>query len=289
MSQISIRRHMASGKRVGFMFIGRTNPPTKAHIDIILQMVRLRNEVDESIPIILNLSPSSPIKIKQSGDFEDPLRCHEKIALIASMIGKLGLEFEKDRIYPLCSEEKITGDFRTYQISKFIREAGIDLEILYVFIGQDRFEGKDPIKQYSSIVNYNEDESGKMVAKKFGIEMVVMPRDPSSPSNMSASKIRKIIADNNLERAIPLLREAYTYSSEYGDVELLDERELVSVFHMVTEGMEIGLEAKLSSKPAKKSRKGLGKRRTRTRGSRHRPQSHRRKRGGTVKRVRFNL
>jgi hypothetical protein len=131
-------------------------------------------------------------------------------------------------------------------------------------------------------VNYNLDESGKMVPKKFEIEMMVMPRNLKSPSNMSASKIREIIHDNltTPENALSSLRYAYTYSMEGVEIQLLEDDELMQLFQMVKEGMEIGRAAKLST--TKKSKKGRGRTR---RGYKY----SRKKRTKGKKRVRFNV
>lgn len=226
---------------VGFMFIGRTTPPTIGHITVFLQMIELRDaikrETGRDIPIMLNLSPSSPTNIKTSAsEFEDPLSCANKIKYIQSMLGKLG---KLDDVHPVCIENGST-NFRGIQLSKFLE--GRDLHTIIVFIGRDRFDTEK--KTVQELMN-----SYTIISRRVNIEVFVLDRVKKDKT--SGSEMRKIIMTNTEEDAIGLLNEAYTYDG----IPLLDVEELRELYNIVREGMDIGEKALSTVKKSKTKRK----------------------------------
>ena len=232
---------------VGFMFIGRTTPPTIGHITVFLQMIELRDairrETGRDIPIMLNLSPSSPTNIKTSASvFEDPLSCAKKIEYIESMLGKLG---KLDDVHPVCIENGST-NFRGIQLAKFLE--GRDLHTIIVFIGRDRFDTEKTTVQ-KLMDNYT------IISNEVNIEVFVLDRVKKDKT--AGKEIRKIIMTKPEDEAVELLHELYTYDGH----PLLDEGELRELYNIVREGMDIGKDAlaKVKKSKTKKGKVGKGK------------------------------
>lgn len=243
--------------RVAFMFIGRTTPPTRGHLKAFIQMIELRDSIDRDIPIILNLSPSSPIKLKvykKADEFQDPLECDKKIKYISSMLKNLGYEEFIDRnIFIICYPESPT-NFRGVQLFKFMRDNGFDdLNKVIVFIGEDRFTGSNPMGQYTSI------------SRNPKIEVFVIPRNVKTDPT-KATKIREIIlTSSTFEEAKDKLIEAYTLD----ETRLLDDGKLEELYNDVKEGMKVGMDAVIDALKVKdslkKTKKGRGRRKRLTR------------------------
>lgn len=243
---------------VGFMFIGRTTPPTKGHISSFLRMINLRKEIGRDIPIILNLSPSSPENLKKIDavdKFEDPLVCDEKIRYIESMLGKLSVHDEPgvfENIYPVCLSKTPLAYFRGNQLKKIVEDNHFHLNLIVVFVGQDRFDtSKTSVEKLMQ--NY------KVIASAFKdsglipeIKVFVIGRDKKKDPT-SGTKIREVILGNPPEVAVEALKPLYTLDG----LQLLDNSELFSLYSDVTNGMRTGktaLEVVIAEEKAKKSK-----------------------------------
>jgi hypothetical protein len=238
-------------KKIGLMFIGRTNPPTRGHIDIILQILAVRDAVfrktEISIPIILNLSPSSPERLK-TASFEDPLTCSIKKNFIETMLetylGQIGVNIPigpESNIFIFCDEtlpKRIP--FQRHQTRMYTSINHLDE--IYLFVGADRSIAKSDAYRFVADCN---------------VIPVITPRNQSKISgtiirNMIYKKSGKTIISPLFTDVVSLLREAYTYN----DIQLLTDEQLEILYQSVRDGMIRGLENK-----TKKG--GRGKRRRR--------------------------
>lgn len=248
-----------SGRNPVFMFIGRTTPPTPGHLSVFLKMIELREKLGRpDIPILFNLSPSSPEKIKKgTKEFQDPLFCVKKIEYITSMLKKLeesenlkeSMNLEKFKnVYPICidSKENELKIFRPYQLANFIEtHPQHPVDMVVVFIGKDRYKGRD------SLVNYT------VIGSRLGlpVEVFVMPRDVERDET-SGTNVRNLITSTAPAEALPILKQMYTVN----DTQLLSDEELEDLYRMVRSGMELG-----SSKIAPKKTRSVKTETTRRR------------------------
>jgi hypothetical protein len=266
---------------VGFMFIGRTTPPTSGHLGSFLKMINLRKEIGRDIPIILNLSPSSPENLKKIDDvekFEDPLTCDQKIHYIRSMLIKLSERDEPgvfENIFPICLSKTPLAYFRGNQLKAVVEENRFNLNLIVVFVGQDRFDTSKTsvakLMQNYKVISSAFRESGAIPEIKVFVLQRDKRRDPTS-----GTKIRETILKNSSQsEAINALRPLYTFDG----IQLLDNRELGDLYRDVTNGMLTGrselrkiLEKREEEKESKKTKskkprtkKGEGRKRTRHR------------------------
>jgi hypothetical protein len=233
------------GRNPVFMFIGRTTPPTPGHLSVFLEMIRLRQELGRpEIPILLNLSPSSPTKIKKGTKFQDPLFCDKKIEYITRMLINMG---ENEHIYPVCLDKKENElrIFRQYQLADFIDNYPHPIDMVVVFIGKDRYKGPE------SLINYT-------IISRLPVVVYVRPRDVKTDAT-SGTKIRELIMSNeNPLVVLPELKSLYTIiGKNMEEIQLLSDDELIDLHQMVHSGMTLGSESKTQKAPKSetKSRK----------------------------------
>jgi hypothetical protein len=238
------------GRRTAFMFIGRTAPPTRGHVLSFLRMIELRNNIREivgqDIPIMINLSPTSPKKIKTSATkFEDPLDCEQKLKYIHLMLSKLG---KTENIYPICIDDS-SNNFRGEQLAHFIMEHSLELDLVVVFVGRDRFDETkgDPMKSYTIIARDAHVRSLRTVPE---INVFVLSREDATTDPTAGKAIRRIIMNHSQEDAVERLQPLYTL----GDTQLLEEDELKELWSDVRAGMETGTSALASTKSKKKGK-----------------------------------
>lgn len=231
------------GRNPVFMFIGRTTPPTPGHLSVFLEMIRLRRELGRpEIPILLNLSPSSPTKIKKGVKFQDPLFCDKKIEYIRRMLINMG---ENEHVYPVCldREENELRIFRQYQLAHFIDNYPHPINMIVVFIGKDRYKGPE------SLINYT-------IISRLPVVVYVRPRDVKTDAT-SGTKIRELIMSNENPLAVlPELKRLYTM----GEIQLLSDDELIDLHQMVHSGMTLGLSKSAKTKRAKELKSGSTRR-----------------------------
>lgn len=238
------------GKRTAFMFVGRTTPPTRGHIQSFLRMIELRDRIreisDQDIPIMINLSPTSPIKIKTSAPkFEDPLDCTQKLKYIHLMLSKLG---KTENIHPVCIDDS-SNNFRGEQLAHFIMEHRLELDLVVVFVGRDRFDETkgDPMQGYTVIARDARVRSLRPVPK---INVFVLPREDATTDPTAGKEIRRIIMSHSQEDAVERLQPLYTL----GETQLLEEDELKELWDDVRSGMKTGIKALASTKSKKKGK-----------------------------------
>jgi len=221
--------------KLGFMFIGRTTPPTRGHLSAFLKMIALRDMVGHpDIPIILNLSPSSPDNLKKVTwrKFEDPLICAQKEKYIRSMLSKfVSGSLESNNIFPICVPETSLSAFRGIQLNDIMEKKALNLDVIVVFIGQDRFD----TTKYSVeklMQNYTSITHGHPAIKVF-----VLKRDKTMDPT-SGTKIRETILKNyeDEEKAAADLEPLYTLKG----VKLLDTSELKELYQDVVSGVFTG-------------------------------------------------
>ena len=217
------------GRNPVFMFIGRTTPPTPGHLSVFLEMIRLRRELRRpEIPILLNLSPSSPTKIKKGVKFQDPLFCDKKIEYIRRMLINMS---ENEHIYPVCLDRKENElrIFRQYQLADFIDNYPHPIDMIVVFIGKDRYKGPE------SLINYT-------IISRLPVVVYVRPRDVKTDTT-SGTKIRELImSSENPLVVLPELKRLYTVNNEtMEEIQLLSDDELIDLYQMVHSGMTLGL------------------------------------------------
>jgi hypothetical protein len=212
------------GRNPVFMFIGRTTPPTPGHLSVFLEMIRLRRELGRpEIPILLNLSPSSPTKIKKGTKFQDPLFCDKKIEYIRKMLINMS---ENEHVYPVCLDRKENElrIFRQYQLADFIDKYPHPIDMVVVFIGKDRYKGPE------SLINYT-------IISRLPVVVYVRPRDVKTDAT-SGTRIRELIMSNENPLAVlPELKRLYTME----EIQLLSDDELIDLHQMVHSGMTLGL------------------------------------------------
>ena len=218
------------GRNPVFMFVGRTTPPTPGHLSVFLEMIRLREEVGRpDIPILLNLSPSSPTKIKKGTKFQDPLFCDKKIEYITRMLINMG---KNEHVYPVCLDRKENEPriFRQYQLADFMDKYPHPIDMIVIFIGKDRYKGPESLTQYTII-------------SRLPVVVYVRPRDVKTDKT-SGTNIRELIMSNpNPLAVLPELKRLYTINEAMEEIQLLSDDELIDLHQMVHSGMTLGLSA----------------------------------------------
>jgi hypothetical protein len=137
---------------------------------------------------------------------------------------------ESNNIFPICIPETPLNAFRGIQLNNIMERTDLNLDLVIVFIGQDRFDTTKSSAE-KLMQNYTSITRGHPAIKVF-----VLKRDKTMDPT-SGTKIRETILKNeDEEKAAADLEPLYTLEG----VQLLDNSELKELYRDVVLGIRAG-------------------------------------------------
>jgi hypothetical protein len=218
------------GKRIILAMSGRLQPPTPAHIALIQTLQEIKDEIGGG-EIIIMLSPSSPINLKSSEPFEDPLTCEQKKYFVSKILQNIGME---EGITLLCENTGTLQNFACNQLTQYLSNSvntNNEEIVIGLIMGEDRSftvdrSGNEKPSLYQHICSYS----------NVSIQPFFIPRPPKimnpltgkEEKNMSGTRVRAMVEDGNI----------IEFQNVYEN--FLNKPEIIELFNAIDEGMKEG-------------------------------------------------